>query len=219
MTIQPDGADPIAAGVDSLGVAVQRQLADALEALGAADLLGADAVVRGDAAINERRYALEEQVTAELGRGGASPVRLRILVAALSIVTDLERMGDHCVGIAKVALMLGDAHAVPLPALLPRLADMVTAMVARGLASFSTRDVDEARLTCADDDAVDELYDTLYSELLSAMAADNTQVAPYTYLLWVAHNLERIADRVTNVCERTVYLVTGRIDELNVSNY
>lgn len=219
MTNSAAASDTIGDAVASLGGAVQRQLGDALKALHESDLGLADAVVRGDAAINAARYAIEEQVTAELGSGSVQSDRLRFLIAVLNVVNDLERMGDHCEGIAKVALMLGHERSSALPESLPVLGDMVAAMLARGLAAFNSRDADEARLTCADDDAVDELYDTLYSELLAAMADDRDRVVSDTYLLWVTHNLERIADRVTNVCERTVYLVTGHIDELNVSNY
>lgn len=211
--------DPIADSVADLGTAVSRQLVDARRSLHTRDLTLADQVVRNDSRINESRWSLEERVVEELGRGVSSADRLRFLIAVLSVINDLERMGDHCEGIAKVALMLGSDDTLPLPADLARLGDMVQVMLDAGLSAFAARDAESARTICTDDDAVDALYDGLNGQIFAAMTADRDAVVSHTYLLWVTHNLERIADRVTNVCERTVYLVTGRLDELNVSNY
>lgn len=166
-----------------LGAAVRVQLGDALHALDTADLNLADAVVRGDAAINRARYELEDQVASELGRGGVDPQRRRLLLAVLSVGNDLERIGDHCEGIAKVALMIGDDSAFPPPPSLGHLGELVIAMLDRGMAAFDARDEAEARLTCADDDAVDELYDVLYAELIAAMTDDRSLIVPCTYLL------------------------------------
>ena len=131
----------------------------------------------------------------------------------------MERIGDHCEGIAKIALMLGATPTVALPVSLERLGDLAAGMLARGTAAFINGEAAEARALCAEDDVVDELYDRIYGEVLTAMAEAPDSVVPRTYILWAVHNLERIADRVTNICERTVYLGTGRVEELNVSNY
>ena len=212
-------ADSVAEQLGRLCTTVEDQLADALRALRDADLGLADAVVRRDADVNVLRYRIEDQITAELAQGGLETDRLRLLIGTLSVINDLERIGDHCEGIAKVALMLGAPQPVAVPAGIERLGEMVQSMLTRGGAAFVHGEDDTARALCAEDDAVDELYDTLYGEILTAMRVEPDSVVPRTYTLWAVHNLERIADRVTNICERTVYLVTGRVEELNVSNY
>jgi phosphate transport system protein len=145
--------------------------------------------------------------------------RLRLLIAVLYVISDLERIGDHAAGIAKVALMLGRPPMRALPASIPHLGSQVRAMLASGVSVLRDRDVDAARRLVEEDDAVDRLYDDIYGELIATMTAQPDTVVPCTYQLWATHNLERIADRVTNLCERTVYLGTGRIEDLNISSY
>jgi phosphate transport system protein len=217
---QAEGAapDPISAGLWELADMVEAQLARALRTLAVSDLEGADAVVRGDSEVNRRRYAVEDLVTAELSQGPGSE-RLRLLIAVLYVISDLERIGDHAEGIAKVALMLGRPPMRPLPASVLTMGDRVRAMLSAGVRALRDRDAPAARTLVREDDAVDRLYDDIYGELLATMTAEPTAVVPCTYQLWATHNLERIADRVTNLCERTVYLMTGRIEDLNVSNY
>jgi phosphate transport system protein len=106
-----------------------------------------------------------------------------------------------------------------LPASIPHLGSQVRAMLASGVSVLRDRDVDAARSLVEEDDAVDRLYDDIYGELIATMTAQPDIVVPCTYQLWATHNLERIADRVTNLCERTVYLGTGRIEDLNISSY
>jgi phosphate transport system protein len=197
---------------------VEGQLARALRTLAVSDLEGADSVVRADSEVNRRRYHVEDLVSAELSQGAASE-RLRLLIAVLYVISDLERIGDHAEGIAKVALMLGRPPMRPLPASILTMGDRVRAMLSAGVRALRDQDVPAARTLVREDDAVDQLYDDIYGELLATMTAEPTAVVPCTYQLWATHNLERIADRVTNLCERTVYLMTGRIEDLNVSNY
>lgn len=197
---------------------VEAQLARALRTLAVSDLEGADAVVRGDSEVNRRRYAVEDLVTAELSQGPGSE-RLRLLIAVLYVISDLERIGDHAEGIAKVALMLGRPPMRSLPASVLQLGFLVRAMLSAGVRVLRDRDVEGARLLVGDDDAIDRLYDDIYGEMIATMTAEPDTVVPCTYQLWATHNLERIADRVTNLCERTVYLGTGRIEDLNVSTY
>ena len=101
----------------------------------------------------------------------------------------------------------------------PRMADKAVEMLRRSLVAFINRDVEEARRICKEDDLVDGLYDQVYRELLTYMLQDPRNITRATWLLWVAHNLERIADRATNICERAVFLATGKMEELNVSKY
>jgi phosphate transport system protein len=210
--------DPVSAGVWQLAGMVEGQLAKALRTLAVSDLEGADVVVRADSEVNHKRYQVEDLVTAELAQG-AGPERLRLLIAVLYVISDLERIGDHAEGIAKVALMLGRPPMRPLPASVLTMGERVRAMLSAGVRALRDRDVPAARTLVREDDAVDQLYDDIYGELLATMTAEPTAVVPCTYQLWATHNLERIADRVTNLCERTVYLMTGRIEDLNVSNY
>ncbi|MDQ6748193.1 MAG: phosphate signaling complex protein PhoU [Candidatus Dormibacteraeota bacterium] len=202
----------------AMGRRVAQALEAALQALAAGDMAAADGVVRTDSEVNSMRYEIEDQVVEALV-GDTDPARVRLLVAVLSVINDLERIGDHAEGVAKVALMLGRPPDAGVAGDLFQLGRMTVHMLDDGLAALAERDAERARVICDADDAVDQLYDQLCSELLISMHGRPAEVVPTTYLLWVAHNLERIADRVTNICERTVYLVSGRVEELNVSNY
>jgi phosphate transport system protein len=200
-----------------IGRLVETALTDALSALVRHDMAMADRVVRGDAEINRRRYQVEEQITGRLS--GSEAAEARWMVAALYVIADLERMGDHAEGIAKVTLMLGPNPSLPLPAVIGEMGTLTVSMVDRTLAALDKRDVKAARALCREDDEVDSLYDRAYQELISTMVSDNRHIAEATYMIWVTHNLERIADRATNICERVIYLVSGRVEELNVSKY
>ena len=212
------GADQVLADVWQLASRVEAQLAEALRTLADSDLEGADVVVQADLEVNRLRYLIEERVTAELAPG-LDEERLHLLIAVLYVIADLERIGDHAEGIAKVALMLGRPPMRSLPASVLQLGAMVRAMLSAGVRVLRERDVEGARLLVGDDDPIDRLYDDIYGEMIATMTAEPDTVVPCTYQLWATHNLERIADRVTNLCERTVYLGTGRIEDLNVSTY
>jgi phosphate transport system protein len=200
-----------------LGGLVERALADALKALRDRDLVLADNVVRADVEINRVRYQVEEQITARLS--GSEPGEARWMVAALYVISELERMGDHAEGIAKVTLMLGPNPSLPAPAVIGDMGSLTLSMVHRALGALDKRDVKAARALCREDDEIDSLYDRAYQELISTMVSDNRHITEATYMIWITHNLERIADRATNICERVVYLVSGHVEELNVSKY
>ena len=144
---------------------------------------------------------------------------LRIIVAVLNIITELERIGDHAEGIAKIAIMIGDEP--PLKPLIdiPRMAEQTVDMLRRSLDAFINRDAEAARQISAEDDTVDQLYDQVFRELLTFMVEDPKTITRATRLIWVAHNLERSADRVTNICERVVFVVTGKMEEIGASKY
>lgn len=137
----------------------------------------------------------------------------------LNIITEVERIGDHAEGIAKIVLMIGDEP--PLKPLIdiPRMAEKVDDMLHRSLDALIDRDADTAKQIVTEDNEVDDLYDQVFRELLTFMAEDPKTITRATRLIWVAHNLERSADRVTNICERVVYMVTGKMEELEVSKY
>jgi phosphate transport system protein len=144
---------------------------------------------------------------------------LRTIVAVLHIIVDLERMGDHAEGIAKIAIMLADEAPLKPYIDIPRMAEIAVRMLKEGLEAFKLRDVELARRVCDMDDEVDHLYDQVYRELLVYMLNDPKTIERATHITWIAHNLERIADRVTNICERVVYMVQGTYEEMNVSKY
>ena len=200
-----------------LGRLVETALTDSLIALNRHDLVLADRVVRGDIAINRRRYEIEEEITALLS--GKDVGEVRWMVAALYVISELERMGDHAEGIAKVTLMLGPNPSLSVPAVIDKMGTLTISMVDRTLAALDKRDVKAARALCREDDEIDSLYDLAYQELLSIMVSDPGHISEATYMIWITHNLERIADRATNICERVIYLATGRVEELNVSKY
>ncbi|MBI5903259.1 MAG: phosphate transport system regulatory protein PhoU, partial [Deltaproteobacteria bacterium] len=134
-------------------------------------------------------------------------------------ITDIERIGDDAEGLAKISLSIGDAPLVKPLIDLPKMADKALSMLKRCMEAFIDRDVETAKRICDEDDEVDALYDEIYRELIFLMIEDPKLVKDATYLIWAAHNLERIADRVTNIAERVVYMVTGKMEEMNVSKY
>jgi len=144
---------------------------------------------------------------------------LRLIASVIHISTDLERMGDYAAGIAKIVVMHGDLPPVKPLIDIPRMAELSCSMLRRSLDAFVRRDVDAARSLIGEDDAVDALYDQVYRELLTFMIEDPKLIQRATWLLWAAHNVERIADRTTNICERVIYMVTGVNEDIDVSTY
>ncbi len=175
-------------------------------------------VISDDLRINKKRYDIEEKCLELIAMQQPLASDLRTIVSVLYIIVDLERMADHAEGIAKIALMLADEAPLMAYVDIPRMAELARAMLMSSLETLKERDAQRARAICNDDDRVDELYDKVYSELVKLMREDEN-IERATHLTWVAHNLERIADRVTNICERVVYLVEGKLEELNVSTY
>jgi phosphate transport system protein len=144
---------------------------------------------------------------------------LRTILAVLNILSEVERIGDYAEGIAKIAVMIGNEP--PLKPLIdiPRMAEQTVDMLRRSLDAFVNRDAEAAKKIVTEDDTIDHLYDQVFRELLMFMAEDPKTITRATRLIWVAHNLERAADRVTNICERVVFVVTGKMEEIGVSKY
>ncbi len=195
--------------------AVQRSV----EALKNRDAGLARQIIADDVKINQKRYETEEKCLELIATQQPLASDLRTIVAVLYVIVDLERMGDHAEGIAKIAIMLADEPPLKPYIDIPRMAQIATCMLTDSLEAFKHRDTELARAVCNRDDEVDALYDQVYRELVTYMLQDPRTIERATHLTWVAHNLERIADRVTNICERVVYLVEGKIEELNVSKY
>jgi phosphate transport system protein len=144
---------------------------------------------------------------------------LRIIMSVANVVTELERIGDHAEGIAKIVVMIGDEPPLKPIVDLPRMAEKTADMLRRSLEAFINHDTDAARKIATEDDEVDNLYNQVFRELLSFMAENPKTITRATRLIWVAHNLERSADRVTNICERVVFTVTGKMEEIGASKY
>ena len=198
---------------------VEKSIARALDALIRRDLEASEQVIREDDYIDSKRFEIEEQCIDLIATQQPMAGDLRILVSMLHITVELERMGDYAEGIARISLLIGDEPTLKPLIDIPRMAEKATQMLRRSLDALVNRDTVTARQVCNDDDEVDALYDQVYRELLLYMIQDPKTIERATYLLWVAHDLERIADRATNIAERVVYLVTGKMGEINVSKY
>lgn len=197
----------------------EKAILDSVEALRDGDTEWSRRIILDDERINKKRFEIEDRCIFVIASQQPMATDLRALVSILYIITDLERMADHAEGIASINLMMGDEALPRKLSYIPAMADRAIAMLRNSLKAYIDHDVDAARQICDADDEVDRLQDSVYDECFQAMITDPTTIQRNTYLLWAAHNLERIADRCTNVCERVVYTATGRMDELNVSKY
>jgi phosphate transport system protein len=205
--------------VVAMGVLVQRSLARSIEALQKRDLAMAHQIMADDRQINQKRFDIENRCIDIIAAQHPVATELRVIVAILNIIIELERIGDYAEGIAKIVIMIGDEP--PLKPLIdiPRMADITIEMIRDSLKSFVDSDAKMAQQVVSVDNAVDSLYDQVFRELLTFMMADPKTINRATRLIWVAHNLERAADRATNICERVVYTVTGKMEENGVSKY
>jgi phosphate transport system protein len=202
-----------------LGSMVEKAIARALDALKTRDLDASQDVIREDDIIDRKRFEIEERCIDLIATQQPLAGDLRILITVLHLSVELERMGDYAEGIAKISLMMGNEP--PLKPLIdiPRMAEKSMDMLRRSLDAFVNRDVIAAMAVSNDDDEIDGLYEQVYRELLTYMMDDTAAIQRATYLLWVAHDLERIADRTTNIAERVVYLVTGEMPKYYASRY
>jgi phosphate transport system protein len=198
---------------------VETSITQSIEALRLRDVALARRTIENDAEIDRRRYEVEERCIELISLQAPLASDLRTIISVLHISVDLERMGDHAEGIAKIALMLADEPPLKPYIDIPRMAEVAINMLHGSVEAYKMRDTKRAREIIDMDDVVDGLYEQVYHELLLFMIDDPTLTQRATYMIWVAHNLERIADRTTNICERVVYLVEGRIQNLNVSKY
>ena len=203
----------------ALGSMVDRAIERSIEALKRLDQQAARDIIQEDLEINQKRFQIEEQAIELIATQQPLARDLRTIVAVLNIIVELERMGDYAEGIAKIVLLHRDQPLLKPLIDLPRMADKARDMLRRSLDALVERDAEAAKAIAAEDDEVDALYDQVYRELLTYMIQDPRTMDRATWLLWAAHNLERTADRVTNICERVVYEVTGRMEEMNVSKY
>lgn len=198
---------------------VDRAIGDSIDALRHLDVEQARQIIDGDATINAKRYLIEELTVTTIATQQPMARDLRTILAVLHISIELERMGDYAAGIAQIVLMHGEQDLLKPLIDIPRMAELDRSLLRRALDAFVSRDIALAREVGAADDEVDALHDQVYRELLTYVMQDPRTIDRATWLIWVAHNLERIADRVTNICERVIFLVTGQMLELNVSRH
>jgi len=191
----------------------------AIEALKTQDIEAAEKIIADDLVINKKRWEIEEKCISLIATQQPVATELRELISILNIIADLERMGDHAEGIAKIVIMHGKQPLVKPLIDIPRMTEKTIEMNKGSIETFIKRNVEGAKAVCNKDDEIDMLYEQIYRELLSFMLEDPRTITRATYLIWVTHNLERIADRTTNICERTVFLTTGSMEQLNVSKY
>ena len=205
--------------VQTLAQIVGKSINRAVDALKRRDLVASQEVVNDDDYIDQKRFEIEDRCVDLIATQQPMAGDLRAIIALLHIVVELERMGDYAEGISKISLSMGDAP--PLKPLIdiPRMAEKATTMLNDSIDSLLNRDMVKANAVCQADDEVDDLYDQVYRELLLFMIQDPATIQRATYLLWVAHDLERIADRATNIAERVIFLVSGKLVEINVSRY
>lgn len=205
--------------VEVLAGIVEKSINRAVDGLKRRDLEESQRVIQDDDYIDQKRFEIEERCIDLIATQQPMARDLRAIIALLHIVVELERMGDYAEGIAKISVAMGDAP--PLKPLIdiPRMAEKATEMLRDSIDCLLNRDLVKANQVCQADDEVDDLYDQVYRELLLFMIQDPQTIQRATYLLWVSHDLERIADRATNIAERVIFLVTGKLTEINVSKY
>ncbi len=202
-----------------LGSLVEKAIVESVEVLKRRDLDGARRLIAEDRrVINEKRFAIESEALTLIATQQPMAGDLRVLAAVIEIAHELERMGDYAKGIAKINLMMGDEPLLKPLIDVPLMAEKARSMLHQALEAFVRKDVELARAIPKQDDEVDALYNQVYRDLLALMMQNPRDIDRATYLLWVAHNLERTADRVANICERVIFMVTGEMVEMDVDD-
>jgi phosphate transport system protein len=197
-----------------LGSMVEQAILDSVEALKKRDIKASEKIFAEDLEINKKRFEIENKLMVLIATQQPMARDLRLLASALEIISELERMGDYAKGIANINIRMGDEPLLKPLIDVPRMAQKGVDMLHRALSAFVNEDAEAARAIPVEDDEVDALYNQVYRELMTFIIQDPKTIERANWLLWVAHNLERFADRVTNICERTVFIVTGEMKEI-----
>jgi phosphate transport system protein len=200
-----------------MGSMVEQATIDSVEALKKRDLAWSERIISADKDINAKRFDLENRVMIVIATQQPMARDLRVIASILEVIGELERMGDYAKGIGVINRRMGDQPLLKPLVDIPRMAEKGTSMLHRALAAFVNEDAETARLIPPEDDEVDQLYVQVYRELMTYILVDPSSIERANWLLWAAHNLERFADRVTNICERTVFVVTGEYKETRTS--
>lgn len=197
------------------GSMVENAINESVDALINRDVEQAKVIYEGDRQINKKQFEIEESVITLIATQQPMARDLRLLTAILEVTTELERMGDYAKGIARITVRLGQDILLEPISEIPPMAEVCVDLLHRSLHAFVDKDAEAARTIPKEDDKVDSYYNRIYRELMNHMIADPSTIDQANHLLWVAHNLERVADRVTNVCERIVFVVTGELLEMD----
>ena len=198
-----------------LGSMVEKSIDRSVISLKNRDLPLSKIVIADDDLIDDKRNHIEEKCISVIATQNPMAGDLRTVISVLYIAEELERMGDYAEGIAKISLSIGSEPMLKPLVDIPRMAEKASLMLSRSLDALVKRDEQLAIQVCRDDSEVDELYNQVYRELLTFMISDPKTIERATYLLWVSHNIERIADRATNISERVLYLITGKIFDIH----
>lgn len=201
-----------------LGSMVEQAILNTVEALKKRDIKASEEILKADRLINEKRFEIENKLMVLIATQQPMARDLRLLASCMEIISELERMGDYAKGIANINIRMGDAPLLKPLIDIPRMAQKGVDMLHRALTAFVNEDAEMAKAIPIEDDEVDALYNQIYRELMTFIIADPKTIERANWLLWVAHNLERVADRVTNVCERTIFIVTGEMAEIKATD-
>jgi phosphate transport system protein len=201
-----------------LGSMAEQAILDSVEALKKRDIKASEKILIYDGEINKKRFEIENQLMILIATQQPMAHDLRLLASCMEIISELERMGDYAKGIANINIRMGDQPLLKPLIDIPRMAEKGVDMLHRALTAFSNEDLEAARAIPVEDDEVDALYNQVYRELMMFVIQDPKSMERANWLLWVAHNLERVADRVTNICERTVFIATGVMTEIKATD-
>ncbi|MBN2018471.1 MAG: phosphate signaling complex protein PhoU [Candidatus Cloacimonetes bacterium] len=213
-----EGLKEIEQGAINIGEMVWEALNNAINALMRHNSELAYDVISRDIDINKKRWKVEEKCILLIATQQPVATDLREIIAILNIITDFERMGDHAQGIAKVMLLLESEPPMKTLQTVFDMAQEVLRMIKRSIQALIDRDIQEALKIFKHDDVVDNYYVKIFDEIVSYEKEKPKRFKVGTYFLWIAHDLERIADRVANICERIVYLVHGEMEDLKTFN-
>jgi phosphate transport system protein len=197
-----------------LGSMVEQAILNTVEALKKRDIKASEEILKADKLINQKRFDIENKLMILIATQQPMARDLRLLASCMEIISELERMGDYAKGIANINIRMGDEPLLKPLIDIPRMAQKDVDMLHRALTAFVNEDADLAKTIPPEDDEVDALYNQVYRELMTFIIQDPKTIERANWLLWVAHNLERVADRVTNICERTIFIVTGEMAEI-----
>ena len=201
-----------------LGSMVEQAIISTVEALKKRDLKASEEILKADKLINRKRFDIENKLMVLIATQQPMAHDLRLLASTMEIISELERMGDYAKGIANINIRMGDESLLKPLIDIPRMAQKGVDMLHRALTAFVNEDLTVARALPVEDDEVDALYNQIYRELMTFVIQDPKNIERANWLLWVAHNLERVADRVTNICERTIFIATGEFNEIKSSD-
>jgi phosphate transport system protein len=201
-----------------LGSMAEQAILDSVEALKKRDIKASQKILQFDNEINKKRFEIENQLMILIATQQPMAHDLRLLASCMEIISELERMGDYAKGIANINIRMGELPLLKPLIDIPRMAEKGVSMLHRALTAFANEDLEAARAIPMEDDEVDALYNQVYRELMTFVIQDPKTIERANWLLWVAHNLERVADRVTNICERTIFIATGEMSEIKATD-